>query len=69
MHNYLLINMYMVIHKTRKKYKYKKRRTRRRKKYISIGGNLTKHYLLIQKEKENELTKKILAVESETINT
>ena len=55
MHNYLLINMYMVIHKTRKKYKYKKRRTRRRKKYISIGGNLTEHYLLIQKEKEKKI--------------
>ena len=60
MHNYLLINMYMVIHKTRKKYKYKKRRTRRRKKYISIGGNLTNHYLLIQKEKEKKNIEKAL---------
>ena len=59
MHNYLLINMYMVIHKTRKKYKYKKRRTRRRKKYISIGGNsqnMKRHYLLIQKD---QMRKKI----------
>ena len=40
----------MVIHKTRKKYKYKKRRTRRRKKYISIGGSSKKNFAKDEKD-------------------
>ena len=44
----------MVIHKTRKKYKFKKRKSRRRKKYISIGGSLKKNFVADEKQKLKE---------------
>ena len=55
----------MVIHKTRKKYKYKKRKTRRRKKYISIGGSSKKNFA---KDEKDKLVKEIQLLKKSGLN-